>query len=222
MLKTAFPVDIRSSKAVYEIQFGTVERPTHTNTSWDAEKFETCAQRFADLSEPDYGAALLNDCKYGYDVHDGVLRLTLLRSPVFPNNVDTGFHEFTYSFLPHKGTYRQGRVQENACDLNNPLITVAGSGSEKKDCRPVLVSQSRGIFTETLKPAEDGNGYIARVYEGFGCRRKAEFFLGHEGMVFECTMLEDNLREIEVSGNRFEIVFKPFEIKTFRIRMQKY
>lgn len=98
LLKVLFPVDVLADQAVYEIQFGTVQRPTHTNTSWDAERFETCAQRFADLAEPDYGAALMNDCKYGYDIHDGEMRLTLLRSPSFPNTVDQGYHEFTYSF----------------------------------------------------------------------------------------------------------------------------
>ena len=81
MLKAAFPVDINADKATYEIQFGTVERPTHKNTSWDAAKFEVCAHKYADLSDGGYGVAILNDCKYGHDIHDGVITLSLLRSP---------------------------------------------------------------------------------------------------------------------------------------------
>ncbi|MCC8061448.1 MAG: glycosyl hydrolase-related protein [Clostridiales bacterium] len=217
LLKVAFPVDILASRAVYEIQFGTVERPTHTNTSWEMEQFETCAQRFADLAEPDYGAALLNDCKYGYDVHDGVLRLTLLRSPVFPNNVDTRQHEFTYSFMPHKGDYRDGRVQEAAYDLNNPLVTVCGTGSGQRSARPLIACSDRGIFTETVKPAEDGKGFIVRAYEGFGCRREASFMLGTPADVFACNMLEENQENLALAEQAFRVHFKPFEIKTFRI-----
>lgn len=218
LLKAAFPVDIFADKAVYEIQFATVERPTHTNTSWDAEKFETCAQRFGDISEPGYGAALLNDCKYGYDIHDGVMRLTLLRSPTFPNAADKGYHEFTYSFLPHKGTYREGQVQKHAYELNNPLEVIWGRGEKKETgCGFLIQCQTEGIFIETLKLAEDGNGYIARAYEGFGTRKKAEIVLMPGYKVSECNMLETDDTEIATDKNRFITVFKPFEIKTFRI-----
>ena len=84
LLKAAFPVDVLAERAVYDVQFGNVERPTHRNTSWEQAKFEICAHKWADLSEYGYGVALLNNCKYGYDIHDGVMRLTLIKSGIFP------------------------------------------------------------------------------------------------------------------------------------------
>ena len=218
LLKVLFPVDVLADQAVYEIQFGTVQRPTHTNTSWDAERFETCAQRFADLAEPDYGAALMNDCKYGYDIHDGEMRLTLLRSPSFPNTVDQGYHEFTYSFMPHRGDYRKAQIQKEAYSLNQPLISFLGTGLEDAECvyQPLLICNHPGIFTETIKPAEDGNGFIVRCYEGFGCRQRAQMTAAAGWNVRECSMMEE---EIEVEENRdtFVMSFMPFEIKTLRI-----
>ena len=81
MLKVAFPVDVLAPQATYEIQWGNVQRPTHRNTSWDWARFETCAHKWVDLSEGDYGVSLLNDCKYGHDIHDNVMRITLAALP---------------------------------------------------------------------------------------------------------------------------------------------
>ena len=97
-LKVAFPVNVLAARATYEIQFGHLERPTHTNTSWDVARFEVCAHRWADLGEPGYGVALLNDCKYGYDIHGNVMRLSLLRGPGWPDpESDQGSHRFSYA-----------------------------------------------------------------------------------------------------------------------------
>ena len=104
MLKTAFYTDIRSTKATYDIQFGHAERPTHWNNSWDWAKFEVCGHKWADLSENGYGVSLLNNCKYGHSIKDNVVRLSLLKSAVFPDTTaDKGEHEFIYSLLPHRG-----------------------------------------------------------------------------------------------------------------------
>ncbi|MCP4642928.1 MAG: alpha-mannosidase, partial [bacterium] len=97
LLKVAFPVDVRSSRAAYEIPFATIERATHHNTAFDRGRYEVPAHKWADLSEGDYGVSLLNDCKYGYDIKDNVMRLSLLRSPVDPDpHADEGEHHFTY------------------------------------------------------------------------------------------------------------------------------
>src|SRR4029077_898371 len=126
-LKVAFPVAVRSSRATYEIQFGHVERSTHTNTSWDAARFEVCGHRWADLGEPGYGVALLNDCKYGYDVRGHTLRLSLLRGPGYPDpDADRGHHRFAYALLPHAGDIRAGRVVEEAEAFNLPLSNRSG------------------------------------------------------------------------------------------------
>src|SRR5699024_7862502 len=79
LLKVAFPVDVRSTEATYDNQYGNVKRPTHWNTSWDYARFETVGHQWADLSEGGYGVSLLNDSKYGYDIKDHVMRLSLLK-----------------------------------------------------------------------------------------------------------------------------------------------
>ncbi len=126
LLKAAFPVAVRATRATYEIQFGSVERPTHWNTSWDWARFEVCGHKWADLSEGDYGVALLNDCKYGYDIKDNVMRLTLIKSGIEPDpQADQGRHVFTYSLLPHAGDWRQGGVAREAYALNYPAFAAA-------------------------------------------------------------------------------------------------
>lgn len=134
LLKVAFPVNVRSDKARYEIQFGSVERPTHRNRPQDLAMFEVPAQKWADLSEGDYGVALLNDCKYGYDVRDNVMRLSLLRAPKYPGeNTDVNrTHRFVYAILPHSGTHVNGVVRAGY-ELNVPLISRAqGRGNSRR------------------------------------------------------------------------------------------
>ena len=142
LLKVAFPVDILAPAATYEIQYGNVQRPTHRNTSWDWARFETCAQKWADLSEGGYGVSLLNDCKYGHDIHGNVMRLSLLRSPTYPDpEADQGEHRFTYSLLPHAGGWEAGTVAE-AYALNDPLV-VWGLGTRDQGSGAGVRSQSR-------------------------------------------------------------------------------
>jgi alpha-mannosidase len=122
MLKVAFPVDVLSTMATYEVQWGNVQRPTHRNTSWDWARFETCAQKWVDLSEGGYGVSLLNDCKYGHDIHDNVIRLTLLRSPTDPDpKADLGEHRFSYSLFPHVGSWDESTIA-HAYAINDPLL----------------------------------------------------------------------------------------------------
>ena len=122
LLKVAFPVDVLTPVATYEIQWGNVQRPTHRNTSWDWARFETCAQKWVDLSEGDYGVSVLNDCKYGHDIRDNVIRISLLRSPTMPDpEADQGEHRFAYSLLPHTGTWGETTIGA-AYALNDPLL----------------------------------------------------------------------------------------------------
>ena len=122
ILKVAFPVDVLAPQATYEIQWGNVQRPTHRNTSWDWARFETCAHKWVDLSEGDYGVSLLNDCKYGHDIHGNVMRITLLRSPSMPDpTADFGEHQFKYSLYPHTGSWNE-ETQREAYLLNDPII----------------------------------------------------------------------------------------------------
>jgi len=223
MLKVAFPVNLNVGRATYEIQFGNVERPTHTNTTWDLAKFEVCAQKWADLSESDHGVALLNDGKYGYDIHGNVMRLSLLRSPKAPDPIcDMGLHRFTYVLLPHFGPYNHAGVVRSAYGLNAPLryapLKVAEGASISL---PTLVScDDRNIVIETVKKEEHGNGIIVRVYECHNARGSAMLScaLPIKGASI-CNMEERPIQELEVSDGTVVFGYKPFEIHTIRLEL---
>ena len=122
LLYFAIPLNIFSEYATFDSQFGTVSRPTHRNTSWDAAKFEVCGHQFADLSEYGYGMALLNDCKYGYGVEGNLMRLTLLKGPMDPDKeCDMGRHSFNWALYPHPGSYSQCDLASVARAFNAPL-----------------------------------------------------------------------------------------------------
>ncbi len=144
-MKAAFPVDVNAEKAAYEIQFGNVERPTHWNTSWDVARFEVCGHRWADLSEGGYGVSLMNDCKYGYDIKDGEIRLTLLKSGIEPNPVaDQEEHWFTYSIYPHAGDWKTASTTRAAYSLNVPLrAEVVGATAGWKPSEKPVHAQNR-------------------------------------------------------------------------------
>lgn len=222
LLKAAFPVDILADKASYEIQYGAIERPTHTNTSWDAAKFEVCAHKWADLSESGYGAALLNDCKYGHDIHDGVMRLTLLKCGTHPNpEADIGHHTFTYSFMPHSGTWREGHVVKEAFALNCPLKAYAASGNGALPSEySFIASGCENVVISAVKKACDGDDIIVRVYEAFGRRTNAVIKTGFDiNKVYESSFIEnENFCSVPAEKKSFAFTVKPFEIKTFRIK----
>jgi len=221
LMKVAFPVEILSSRAAYEIQFGTIERPTHFNTSWDRARFEVAAQRWADLSEGDYGVSLMNDCKYGHDVHDNVLRLSLLRSPISPDpHADEGKHQFTYSLHPHSGDWREGETVQRAYELNCPLIAVPcepQAGELPKSASFVSVDKKH-VVIDTIKKAEDSDEIIVRLYEAYGQRGEVTLTFGFNApeRVVECNLMEEDDSPLDVSGNSVSFYVKPYEIRTFR------
>ena len=227
LLKVAFPVDVHSPRATYEIQYGHVERPTHANTSWDWARFEVCGHKWADLSEPGYGVALLNDCKYGYDVRGNVLRLSLLRGPTYPDpEADLGRHEFTYSLYPHPGDLRAGGVIEAAYELNVPLRVVEVDRHEgPRPARHSYVSVDRpGVVIEAVKPAGDGDGdaagaAVVRLYEAWGQRGSTTLSLGFPVATAERTdLLERPGTPLDVdAGGSVTVPLRPFEIVTVKV-----
>lgn len=232
VLKAAFPVAINSTAATYEIQFGNVQRPTHRNTSWDLARFEVCAHRWVDLSESGYGVSLLNDSKYGHDIHDHVMRLTLLKSGISPDpEADQGLHRFTYSLLPHVGDWREAQTVRRAYELNAPLVGVTqrtGSVQETTGERPQYTQSGPASFlrtdcphivVETVKPAEDGDGLIVRFYEAHNQRGGGTItFSAPLASAQECNLLEATLGEASYQDNELYFQVRPFEIKTFRVR----
>jgi alpha-mannosidase len=221
LLKVAFPVDVHSARATYEIQYGHVERPTHANTSWDWARFEVCAQTWADLAEPDYGVALLNDCKYGYDIAGNVMRLSLLRSPTAPDpEADQGTHTFTYSLYPHVGDLRTGGVIEAAHALNCPLRVVPADGSPGP--RPPTSSLLRiggaGVLVGAVKRADDGDALVVRLYEAYGQRSTTRLEVDEPfARASEVDLLERELSPLPFDGPGVPLSFRPFEIKTVRL-----
>ncbi len=223
LLKVAFPVDIRATRATYDIQFGNIERPTHWNTSWDSARFEVVGHKWVDLSEGNYGVSLLNDCKYGHDVKDNVMRLTLIKSGVHPDETaDQGAHEFTYSLLPHSGDWRQSSVVQEAYDLNVPLraarIDVNPGGNLPREFQFARVD-AQNVILETVKKAEDEDAWIFRVYEYQQARNRKvdlEFGIPVQRAV-ECNLMETGERPVDHDNRRLTFDIRPYEIKTFKV-----
>ena len=184
MLRVHFPVTVMSEQATFDIQYGYVKRNSHRNTSWDKAKFEVVGHKYADLSDHDYGVALLNDCKYGYMVHDNLLDLNLLRSPSNPDpDADMGKHEFTYSLLPHKhDLIRSAVILESTC-LNQGPIMLEGVSSILNI--PIQLS-GEGLELSVLKKAEKEDCWIVRIVETNG--RNSRGTLHFKGSVNECNL----------------------------------
>jgi alpha-mannosidase len=217
LLKAAFPVDILAPRARYEIQWGHVERPTHRNTSWDWARFETAAQKWVDLREGGYGVALLNDCKYGHDSRDNVIRISLLRSPTAPDpEADQGEHRFTYSLYPHAGVAPYAIAQQ-AYALNDPVLARKADRVDGTSLAP-LVTASPGVIVETVKRAEDGRGLIIRAYESNRRRGPVTLEFGFPvETAYLTNLLEEEQRPLEVAGETVHLDVRPFQILNVRI-----
>jgi alpha-mannosidase len=212
LLKARFPLAVRSPRATFETAFGVVERPTHRNTSWDQARFEVAGHRFADLSEPDYGTALLNDGRYGHHALGSELGLSLLRSPVWPDPLaDEGRQEVVYALLPHAGTWLAGGVLAEALDLNRPLPARPVDRGAGTSLRPLRLT---GLPVElgALKPLEDGGGLVLRAYEPQGARGRVALELP-AGWEADAGL---DLLEREAGRPGFEL--GPFAVRSWRLR----
>jgi alpha-mannosidase len=215
LLRALFPLKVRSHEATFETMYGAVKRPTHRNTSWDEVRFEVCAHRFCDLSEPGYGVALLNDGRYGYSARDNVLGMSLLRSPLYPDPLaDEGEHRFTYALLPHPGDWTEAGVADEAFALNSPLLVGTGGDSSVG----FVVAQGAKLALGGLKQAEDGRGAILRLYEPHGARGQCalRFTLPIE-RVEKVNLLEEPERPVEVQGDEVLLEARPFEVVTLHV-----
>jgi alpha-mannosidase len=213
LLRTLTPVDVRTTHATFEHANGVVKRTTHDNTSWDQAQYEVPGHRFIDMSEPGFGVALLNDAKYGHSAKGNVLGLSLVRSPVYPDPLaDEGRQRFTYALYPHAGDWHEGRVREEAEDLNQPLLAVTASGVASVSYEPIGTDGIPAALS-ALKPAEDGNGVIFRVYEPSG--RRGDFTVtAPSGW-----SLSEPLSILEEPMERGAgAALRPFEVRSWRIR----
>ena len=219
-LKVAFPVAVHAAQARFEIQFGHLARPTHANTAYERARFEVCAQRWADLSEAGFGVALLNDCKYGYDVRGHTLRLSLLRAPTAPDPLcDRGRHRFTYALLPHGGEL--AAVVAAGYALGAPLVVrTSGPAAGTRPAEHSLVAcDDPGFVVETVKAADDGRGVVARGYEALGGRRRVRLRPGLPcTAAVRCDLLERDSDPVPLdSDGALGLTVRPFELVTLRL-----
>ncbi|MCP1311141.1 alpha-mannosidase [Paenibacillus tyrfis] len=221
LLKVAFPVDIRATEATYDIQFGNVKRPTHWNTSWDYARFETVGHQWADLSERNYGVSLLNDCKYGYDIKDNVIRLSLIKSAMVPDpRADQGEHRFTYALLPHEGDWHQGRIVQEAWSLNNPVTAVYGKPERSALSLLSLPGDASGhVMIDAIKRAEDREAVVVRLHEFGGIRGEVKLASDLPIEAWQELDLMERPAGERQDGSAVAFAIKPYEIKTLLLQM---
>ncbi|MER5825489.1 alpha-mannosidase [Streptomyces mirabilis] len=226
ILKAAFPVDIRAPHSSAEIQFGHVQRPTHTNTSWESARFEVYGHRWVHIAEPGYGVAVINDSTYGHDVsrtvrEDGgtttTVRLSLVRAPRVPDpEADQGKHRFTYALLP--GASIEDAIAEGYA-LNLPLRVADSAGPAE----PVVSVDGEGVTVEAVKLADDASGdVVVRLYESRGGRGTGTLRTGFPLAGAQVTdLLERPLTTVDTDGNAVAVALRPFEVRTLRLAVGK-
>ena len=218
MLRTAFPVNIYTDDATFDIQYGYVRRTMTNNTSWDMAQFEVAGQRYADISDNTHGVALLNDCKYGHKVKNGIIDLALLRSPTYPDSTaDLGHHEFTYSLLPHKGNLVNSDVMSQAALLNRTPRVIDGAAA---GALPPCSLDSGTVTLEIVKKAEKEDCLVIRLVETKGAEAVGVLKLRNANLrVIETNLLEwTEETEYPVQNGAVELTLKPFEIKTLKLK----
>ena len=226
LLKVAFPVSAHNDKATFEIPFGSIERPTTRNTPAEQAKFEVPAERWADLSDARHGFSLLNDCKYGYDAKGNVLRLSLLRSPDFPDpHADEGHHALTYSLYPHGGGWREAQTVRRGYELNYPLlpIAVASHTGSLPDARSFLDVREDNVVVTAVKKSEDDDALVIRFYEWAGRGGDIHLRLPGAAAHAEATnLMEQSGQALSPAAGSDEIAVPvaPFEIKTVKVSIR--
>jgi len=209
LLKTCFPLAVRSPNATYEMPFGYVERPTHYSTSFDRARYEVPGHRFADLSEHGFGAAVLTDSKYGYSCFGGDLRISLLRSPKSPDpEADMGRHAFAYALVPHAGGWRDAGVLAEATLFNAPLVWTDASWEGS------FASVEGGLVLDTVKRAEDSDAIVLRLYEPHGGRGMARVRLSVPcSSVRRASLLEEPGEPVDLDA----LGYRPHEVITLLV-----
>lgn len=221
LLKAEFPLDINTTQAICDAPYGSVERSITQNTTWEQAKFEVCAHKYADLSEGNYGVALLNDCKYGYSFQPHLMELTLLRTAKHPYpEADLCRHVMRYAIYPHANHFYNSDVVKEAYVFNNPLQVqqvVAGDGTLPRT-HSLVSSSVENVIVDTVKQSEDGATMILRLYEASNTRTKGSLSFGFPVQkVMTCDMMEREEENLTMADGRLEILMKPFEIKTLKV-----
>jgi alpha-mannosidase len=222
LLKAAFPLAATSNKATYEVPYGSIQRTTLRTNSWEQAQFEVPALRWADLGDGQHGFSLLNNSKYGYDDKDNVLRISLLRSPTWPDaEADRGHHRFTYALYPHGADWKQALTVRHGYEYNYRLKAMqveSHGGSMPAEFAYVTVKPENVVLT-ALKKAEDANGLIFRVYEWAGKSGDVEFHVpkGATDATVTNLMEKPQGEPLKIVDGVVTAPIHPFEILTVRV-----
>jgi len=222
LLKVAFPLSVESDHATYEIPFGTIQRPTTRNTPEERAMFEVPALRWGDLSDSQHGFSLLNASKYGYDAKGNTIRLSLLRSPTFPDpHADEGFHEFTYSLYPHAGDWKSAGTERRGYELNFPLIPVTAASHEGifPPARSLVSIEPGNVILTAIKKAEEGQALVFRFFEFEG--KGGNIHLRFPEAVTSASQvnlveIQDRPLPLEDGGRQTTLAVRPYEIVTVK------
>jgi alpha-mannosidase len=222
LLKAAFPLAHSSANATYEIPYGSIERPTTRNNSFEKAKFEVPALRWADLGDATAGLSILNDSKYGYDALGNTLRITLLRSPTWPDpDADQGTQHFTYALYPHTGTWKQAETVRRAYELNTPLTAqqVFPHTGTLPPTHSFASIENKNVTLTAIKKAEDSDALVFRMYEWAGTASNVKLHVP-PGATYA---VESNLMEkvegphLPLTADTVTVPIKPYEILTIQV-----
>jgi alpha-mannosidase len=222
LLKAAFPLAASGPKATYEIPFGSIERPTTRNNSWEKAQFEVPALRWADLGDEHQGVSILNDSKYGYDAVGDTLRLTLLRSPTWPDpDADRGRQRFTYAIYPHTGSWKQALTVHRGYELNTALTATQvfpHTGTLPAEHSFASV-ENANITLTAVKKAEDANALVFRMVEWAGNASEAKLRVPPGALYAVASNLMEKIEgpHLSLSGDTVTFPIKPYEILTVQV-----
>ena len=222
LLKAAFPLAASGPFATYEIPYGTIDRATTRNNSWEKAQFEVPAQRWADLGDGQHGFSVINESKFGYDAVGNLLRLTLLRSPKWPDpDADMGHQHFYYALYPHAGTWKDALTVRHGWEYNYPLTAIATTAhaGELPAEHSFASAEPENVVLTAVKKAEDANGLIFRVYEWAGKSATVTFHVppGATGATVTNLMETPEGQPLTVEGDSVKAPIKPYEILTVRV-----
>ena len=226
LLKAAFALAASGPFATYEIPYGTIDRPTTRNNSWEKAQFEVPAMRWADLGDGQHGFSLINNTKYGYDAVGNLLRLTLLRSPKWPDpDADMGHQHFDYALYPHTGTWKDAMTERHGYEYNYPLtakVTTAHPGTLPATHSFASVAPENVVLT-AVKKAEDANGLIFRAFESTGKDATMELHVPPGATSATVTNMQETPEgsPLTVSGDVVKVPIHPYEILTVRVDYEK-
>ncbi len=222
LLKDAFALSATSPFATYEIPYGTIQRPTTRNNSWEKAQFEVGAQRWADLGNDQHGFSLINESKYGYDSVGNLLRLSLLRSPTWPDpNADRGHHHFRFALYPHEGDWKRAMTVRHGFDFNYRLQGMqveSHTGSLPAEHSFVGVEPDDLVLT-AMKKAEDSHALVFHFYEWAGKGGEMHLHVppGATGAIETNLMEKPEGESLQVTGDQIAVPFRPFEIVAVRV-----